>query len=380
VVVGALVGLIAVGSLAIDMGILWGTRTQLQNAADASALAGAARLIDDSGLTVTVADAINASVELAGSNRAGSNTSLDLLPDDVIPGNWSVDTESFDSTVSLLDPGLVNAVQVTTRMDGISNGPVQAIFSRIVGKTSFDVGATAIAYVGYAGGVGPGEVELPIAVDCCKLKGPNCADDYCETITANPPNACDLESPQADGITSVSCLQFHATEEQNACWTNFDYQSPSVSANDLRNVIRSGNVTQISGNYEVFLDNGDKASVIKEISDRFYGNGVHSGDPAGIDRYPPLDGESDDGESDSWVTSLPVIECQSEDHCSGGGTGTIVGFVCFEIREVIPVPDKIIRGRFLCETDPLFASCDIGLSTTGGLDFGLRADIPVLVR
>ncbi len=375
VVLVALVGLLAVSSLAIDAGLMWGARTQLQNAADASALAGAARLVDASGETVTISAAVDASVELAGTNRAGSYTSLDLLPDDVTPGNWSVDSETFDSTVSLLDPDLVNAVRVTARMDGVSNGPVQAVFSRVIGLSSFDVTATATAYVGFAGGVGRGEVELPIAIDCCKLKGPECKDDYCETLAANPPNACDLEDAQDDGITSVTCLQFQATEEQNACWTNFDPDSPSVNANDLRQVVRSGNVTQISGNYEVFLDNGDKTNVIREISDRFYGDGAHSSDRSGVDRYSPFDGRSD-----SWVTVVPVVECQTEDHCSGGGTGTIVGFACFEIREIVVVPDKLIRGRFLCESDPLFATCDIGLSTTGGLDFGLRADIPVLVR
>ena len=43
VVLGALVSLIAVSSLAIDLGIVWAARTQLQNAADAAALAGAAK-------------------------------------------------------------------------------------------------------------------------------------------------------------------------------------------------------------------------------------------------------------------------------------------------------------------------------------------------
>ena len=375
VVLVSLIGLIAISSLAIDMGLLWGARTQLQNAADSSALAGAANLVDDSGLTVTVSDAVNASVDLAAMNRAGSHTSLELLSTDVEPGNWSVDTETFDPGVSLLDPTFVNAVRVTARLDDVSNGPIPAVFSRVVGKSAFNVGASAVAYVGFAGGVGPGEVDLPIAVDCCKLKGPNCEADYCETVTANPPNPCDLVSAQDDGVTSVSCLAFHDTEAQNACWTNFSSDSPSVSANDLRSVVREGNETLISGNLEVFLDNGDKAVVMSEIKDRFYGEGAHTSDPSGIDRYSPFDGDAD-----SWVTALPVVECQSEDHCSGGGTGTIVGFVCFEIREVEDAPGKLIRGRFLCPSDPLFSACDIGLSTTGGLDFGLRADIPVLVQ
>ena len=73
------------------------------------------------------------------------------------------------------------------------------------------------------------------------------------------------------------------------------------------------------------------------------------------------------------------MECQTGINCAGGVANEIVGFVCFEVREVVVTPDKIIRGRFLCPTDALFSECDAGTTTTGGLDFGFRADIPVLV-
>ena len=56
------------------------------------------------------------------------------------------------------------------------------------------------------------------------------------------------------------------------------------------------------------------------------------------------------------------------------------GAVCVEIREVVVTPDKIIRARFLCPTDPLYDECDLGPTGSGGLNFGLRADIPVLVE
>jgi hypothetical protein len=77
---------------------------------------------------------------------------------------------------------------------------------------------------------------------------------------------------------------------------------------------------------------------------------------------------------------LPVIECQSESHCSGGDTATVMGFVCFELREIVVTPDKVIRGRFLCPSDPLYNECDAGNATSGGLNFGVRAEFPVLVR
>ena len=92
------------------------------------------------------------------------------------------------------------------------------------------------------------------------------------------------------------------------------------------------------------------------------------------DRYPPYDGP------DSWVVGFPVVECQSDDNCAGGSSAAVVGFVCFEIREIEAPPLELIRGRFLCESDPLFEECDIGRTTTGGFNFGLRADTPVLVQ
>jgi hypothetical protein len=51
-----------------------------------------------------------------------------------------------------------------------------------------------------------------------------------------------------------------------------------------------------------------------------------------------------------------------------------------EIREIETSPLNLIRARFLCPDDPLFEGCDLGRTGTGGYDFGIRADIPVLVR
>ena len=47
-VVVSLMALLAAASLAVDVGLLLASRTQLQNAVDASALAGGANLIDAS--------------------------------------------------------------------------------------------------------------------------------------------------------------------------------------------------------------------------------------------------------------------------------------------------------------------------------------------
>jgi Flp pilus assembly protein TadG len=376
VVLVALVALFAVSALAVDVGMIWVARTQVQNAADAGALAAGRNLIDKDPVAVTLSESQAAAIGQAALNRAGPTTSVNVATADVVFGNYDLDSRTFDTSVDLTDPDVVTGVQVTARLDGVNNDKVPALLSRVLGRDSFTVTATATAYLGYRGSVGPGEVELPIAIDCCKLKGSDCRQDFCETI-ATPPNSCSLVEPQTEGGNTVSCLEFASTPEQNACWTEFSAHSPGVNTASLLDVVDSGNSYEVDSSSKIYVDNGTKVPVIGEILDRFKGTGGYVGNASGTDRYAPVHTPP---EPDSWVVALPVIECQSGDHCAGGTPAQMVGVVCFELREITVTPDKIIRGRFLCPGDPLWSECDGGLGRSGGLDFGIRADIPVLVR
>jgi hypothetical protein len=106
-----------------------------------------------------------------------------------------------------------------------------------------------------------------------------------------------------------------------------------------------------------------------DLADRFSEDGT--------DHYAPI---HDPPQADSWIVKLPVIECQTDDGCAGGDPAKLVGFVCFEVREVTATPDQIVRGQFLCAADPRTADCLESGSSSGGLPFGLRAEIPVLVQ
>ena len=375
----ALAALIAAAALAIDVGLVWAARTQLQNATDAAALAGAAHLIDKVGPSVTLSEAQTAVHDQAGLNKSVAvavPSGLAVDSADILVGHWDLATRSFNSSVDLSDPNDVNAVDVTTRQDGIANSPVPAIMARILGRDAFSVSARATAYLGFAGRVGPGKLDLPIAIDCCKLRGPDCKQDYCSTI-ASPPNPCALSAtvPAHQGAATVTCLEFTNSADQNACWTEYSETNSSVNTSGINDIVKTGYQGEVDSLYPIFVDNGTKTPVIDEVKQRMQGTGGYVGKGAGADRYPPYDGYSD-----SWVVGLPVIECQTADHCSGGTHAMMVGFVCFEIREVLVAPDKIIKGRFLCPSDPLFAECPIGPTGTGGDDFGIRADFPVLVR
>ena len=300
-VVVALMALLAAASLAVDVGLLLASRTQLQNAVDASAMAGAANLIDASdtanALVTTAADAA-AALDQASQNETASTNSVNVLNQDVVPGGWDLDTRTFNSGVDLSDPEQVTALQVTAHLDGTANTAVPAFLSRVLGRSTFSVSSEAIAYIGWV--ANDSEVDFPIAIDCCKLKGSACESDYCDTITATPPNPCSLDTPQDEGANTVSCIQLSKTSEQNACWTLFEQDASSVNTSDMRKIVENGTDFEVRVGEHYYMDTGDKASVFAEIADRFYGNAPYA-EPSGEDHYAPI---NDPPQADSWTHPL----------------------------------------------------------------------------
>ncbi len=119
-----LLGFVALG---IDVSKLMATRTQLQNAADAAALAGASAINFTTGV-VDPDTALVRAMATASANRAFVNTPepIMLLAADVV----------FPAT---------NQVQVTVRRDAASGGSMVTHIAQVLGITSLDVKATAVA-------------------------------------------------------------------------------------------------------------------------------------------------------------------------------------------------------------------------------------------
>lgn len=189
-VVAVLVGIlifvfIGFAALAIDIGHLFVVRNELQNASDAAALAGAGALYLVSGSTITVnVNANQVAYDQALSNKSErSPVEVIWSPGQNIPaggtvdiqrGHWrfatgtftasdSTDPPDITKTTAELDADLnfINAVQVTTRRN---DRPAASFLARIFGYQSFFMEATAVAYIGFAGSLAPGEADMPIAV------------------------------------------------------------------------------------------------------------------------------------------------------------------------------------------------------------------------
>lgn len=136
-----LITLFAFLAFGIDLGNVYVARSQLQNAADAGALAAVQKLAEGYSST----DARNAAVSFASKNEP--NNGAVLVTGDVTIGVWNSSTRTFTATSS--SP---TAVQVLVRRDGANTPSVSMSFAQLFGIHSTKVTATSIAYYQTSGG------------------------------------------------------------------------------------------------------------------------------------------------------------------------------------------------------------------------------------
>jgi Flp pilus assembly protein TadG len=175
----SLFALIAVASLAIDMGQLYTVRNQLQNVADASALGGVGQLIqkDASGNAVwntdlaqtTAIQVAQGQSTLQGQAAVGDGARNDLT---FVFGTWNINSGS-PSTAWTSGGATPNALKVTIVRNGSTVfGPVSSIFAQALGYPTTSVSASAIAYLGYTSEVPTGGVQLPLALPATGTQSP----------------------------------------------------------------------------------------------------------------------------------------------------------------------------------------------------------------
>ena len=160
----ALFPLFGFATLAIDVNNMFFIAAELQNAADAGALAGAARLTDSTAATAAAAAAVATSIATA--NKA-QRIPAESAASDVKVGCWLFSTSggSFNVTGTgtcgaTTNPN--NAIQVTTRR---SNTPIQAIFGKFIGFNGYNAAAIATAYRQSLSSPTPPPNPLPTQVD-----------------------------------------------------------------------------------------------------------------------------------------------------------------------------------------------------------------------
>jgi Flp pilus assembly protein TadG len=200
----ALIPLLGFGALAIDLNNVYVSGAELQAAADAGALEGARLLympkgqlnvsgytdeagnaIPDALTAATAAAVANASrgsaVEVATTERGHWQFMTSFQDGNGIEHGGQFTANATTTPASLVDgdgafrafadlnsdTDEINAVRVVVQR---RTTPVQSFFGRVLGFNSYQNAASAVAYIGFAGSINPGEIDAPIAICLDKLQ------------------------------------------------------------------------------------------------------------------------------------------------------------------------------------------------------------------
>jgi Flp pilus assembly protein TadG len=297
-------------ALALDVGHLYVVKNELQNAADAGALAGARELYLDDGSAVDIGAnqvAYDAATANYGMNIAVEVNNPLTNTGDVQRGHWSFANQTFtansstvavplwDVTTAELDANtdFINAVRVFVRRENI---PTKSFFAGLFGFDSVAMGAEAIAYIGFAGTTEPGQVDQPIAL-CSRSIIDTGGEFTCSR--ARMLNS----SGGADGNT--------------AAWTNFT-QDPcaTASASSVRPYSGCPHdvVPGLTFGMGMGTTGGTIDNALREVEDCWNSLGLDTNG----------DGLPDQG----WELTLPVINCSGN---NPGNCETLLGVVDVEV-------------------------------------------------
>jgi hypothetical protein len=302
--------LLACGAVAIDIGHLCLARVELQNAADAGALAGAHFLYNSDGTLVNIG-ANQIGHDAAEENRSERefvevNWSVGTNEGDVQRGHWRFADSSFtanDSTdpVDLwnvssedLDDNLdfINALKVTARREAT---PIASFFARIFGHEGFQISCDAVGYIGFAGTLTPWDVDQPIAI---------CED----SILQDGAYSCNIGRMINSGQNVES--------NETGGWTSFNQDNPCAGGTNASEVNK---LVCGEGNPEPIMLGGDIATSGGEIESAF----------ASLRRC----WDTATGKTEVWNLTLPVISC------SGNNVGT-----CEEVHGAVNINIVWITG------------------------------------
>lgn len=311
---------IGFAALAIDIGHLYVVKNELQNAADAGALAGARVLYEDDGQSVN-ANANEHGYEVAIVHLS-ENTAVDVNWEpgknseddcDVQRGHWSFTTQTFHANDSLApvdlwdisgieldtydpDNPFINAVRVRARR---SDTPAASFFARIFGYESFQMVAEAVAYIGFAGTLMPQDADQPIAM--CKQAITDADGNY----------TCNMGRMLNSGT--------NAETFNTAGWTNFEQPCDTADRSDMVALIcGSGNFNPIKYGEGVGATGGVQAVSLRDFKDCW------------VSSAPDTDGdEIPDG---PWEMTLPVVDCPGNNvpNCA-----TVIGAVHLSVIWVL---------------------------------------------
>jgi Flp pilus assembly protein TadG len=251
--------LIGIVGLVVDLGHLYLVRGELQNAADASALAGAGSLYKDP-LNPTATPALDFTRAQAAATGFISKNKSDGSPlsvGDVLTGYWDSTSKTIVATQTT--PPLPGAVRVTINRSGGNNGgAVPVLFARVLpgGSSTAPVTATSTAVSGYVGAV-PGGRLFPMALSSCMTN-----QYFSQDPLPDPPTTIVLDSVYTPGGSNCYTGQ----------WTSFKLDANDVPT--IHDLMYNGNPDPIQTGDDIWIEPGAKAQLYGETQSSFSGQDV----------------------------------------------------------------------------------------------------------
>lgn len=257
----SIVVLIGMTGLALDLGYMYSVRAQLQNAADAAALAGASGLNGSTFYAQTSARK-RAQYFAQQNNAAGSPVLLDLNTNtnsktgDIVIGCW--DKIANDMNTSCIRP---NSVQVNARRStdaGLGPTPVRTFLGKILNINTVNIRTTAVAQR-------PPKPTVPLAI--CSPAGSGACDQtgpftFYFQESSHPPewttgwtefSADSKATDLGPNSTIAKLLQDSAEIPDNVCnktiWTNTGTGVTIKILQDMYNLKKD----PITGRWDVIL-------------------------------------------------------------------------------------------------------------------------------
>ena len=276
--------LLGFGALAIDLSHIYVARNELKNATDAGALAGARFLYNREDGTVDTG-ANQRACDAARDNRSENvvvEVNCGQTADGVERGHWSFSTRVFTRSNSTApvdlwnrswaeldaDPNFINAVRVTARREATQ---IASYFATLFGYTGFRQSRDAVAYIGFAGTLEPQDVDQPIAL--CK-----------QALLQTGEYTCSIGRM----INSGSNVESHET----GGWTDFNQDNPcqgGTNARDVRDLVcGSGNPRPIILGQDMATNGGAIQTAFSRLMTCW---------------------QNTTGRTQPWTLTLPVIDC-----------------------------------------------------------------------
>ena len=389
-----LVVLLGMAALAIDLGYLYVTRNELQNVADASALAATRRLgeiyqampgnlqasYDLANFPADRTDMESIAIEVAGMNKAAA-ASITILNADIEFGRW----DFVNRSLTVIDDQ-PDAVRVKARRDEKANNPVTTFFAKVFNVNNMSVTATATAALSGLGETKADELVLPIGISYAWFSGKAFCDETIKFSPTKDPDACAgwnsfTYSPPNDNLLR-KILEVPTTKPSTATTageTVFNFIGGDLSQNTFETLL----LLYKEKGYDVQSDGApvstkDGKPVLGALDGNIEG-AVPLMDPKNPDeplRYPDANNKDEGTPRNQhvWETFVVVYEW---DNCDNPNTAIkIVGYAPVRIETVYDAGNdgKMIYGKVTCDK-----ISDDNVRGGGGY-YGVKGSIPGLVQ